>query len=57
MSAQIKIAKIGVPSEKSTGVALDIVNSAEPKLPKVNKLDVGATTAMSSNNMPEGRRP
>jgi hypothetical protein len=57
MAAQIKIAAVGVPNENSTGIRLDIVDSADHPAPKVNKLDVGSTTAMSSNNMPQGRRP
>lgn len=57
MSAQIKIDKVGVPSERSTGISLDAVSSADPPAPKVNKLDVSATAAMSSNNMPQGRKP
>lgn len=57
MSAQIKIAKVGVPNENNTGIRLDIVNSADPAPPKVDKLNVGSATAMSTNNMPKGRRP
>lgn len=56
MSAQIKIDKVGVPSERNTGVPLAAVTSADPANPKVDKLTVGSTSAMSSNNMPKGRR-
>lgn len=56
MSAQIKIDKVGVPSERSTGVALSTVTSAEPGMPTTDKLTVGSTSAMSSNNMPKGRQ-
>ena len=57
MSAQIRISAVGVPSEKSTAVPLDIVNSADPLRPKIDKLSVAETRAMASNNMPQGRRP
>ena len=56
MSAQIKIDKVGVPSERNTGVSLDVVKSGDAPAPKNPKLDVGSTSAMSSNTMPAGRR-
>lgn len=57
MAAQIKINQVGVPSERNTGVRLDIVDSADPIRPKVDKLSVAAVSAMATNNMPSGRRP
>lgn len=57
MAAQIKIAQVGVPSERNTGISLDVVDSADHPAPSANKLDVSSTSAMGSNNMPKGRRP
>lgn len=59
MSAQIKISQVGVPSEKNTGIKLDVVSSADPApMPQVKKTDAfGEHRAMSSNNMPAGRKP
>lgn len=57
MAAQIKIATVGVPSERNTGISLDVVDSADHPTASAIKLDVASTTAMGSNNMPQGRRP
>jgi hypothetical protein len=57
MAAQIKIATVGVPNEKNTGINLDVVTSADPVRPKVDKISLSETRAMTSNNMPEGRKP
>lgn len=56
MAGQIVIKKVGVPREKDAGIPLDTVTSADPAAPSNPKLNVSSASAMSSNNMPQGRR-
>jgi hypothetical protein len=57
MAAQIQISEVGVPSERNTGIPLDIVSSAEPAATQVSHTNpMASTTAMTTNNMPAGRR-